>query len=123
MISTIIFLIVEKGKINKQNFPFNLTYSIIYYLASESEEFLFLIYLQKTSLFYIFILLVFRKLFFHLLEIFSGNGKYFLFLIRPILTNIIGLITFSYQGDRQLNKIIKGPLIKKKTNEINAVMM
>ena len=74
-------------------------------------------------LFYIFILLVFRKLFFHLLEIFSGNGKYFLFLIGPILTNIIGLITFSYQGDRQLNKIIKGPLIKKKTNEINAVMM
>ena len=119
IISSIIFLIVEKGKINKQNFPFNLAYSILYYLASESEEFLFLIYLQKTSLFYIFILLVFRKLDFHLLAGFNGKGNYFLFLIGPILTNILGLITFSYQGNRQLNNIINGPLIKKKANEIN----
>ena len=50
---------------------------------------------------------------------FNGKGNYFLFLIGPILTNILGLITFSYQGNRQLNNIINGPLIKKKANEIN----
>ena len=80
-VSIIIFLIITNRKLNKDNFPFKLSYSIVYFITSDFQDFLFLFFLQKTSLFYIFILLVFRKLDFHLLAGFNGKANYFLFML------------------------------------------
>ena len=117
IISTIFLLIIAKKELYKDIFPFNLTYLGIYSAASDIQEFIFLFFLKKTSLFYIFILLVFRKLDFHLLAGFNAFSEYFLFLIVPILANILGLITFSFHGDSELEKIINDPLITKNKNE------
>ena len=116
IISTIFLLIIPKKESYKDIFPFNLTYVGIYSAASDIQELLFLFFLKNTSLFYIFILLVFRKLDFHLLAGFNAFSHYFLFLIVPILTNIFGLITFSFHGDSELEIIINGPLIIQNIN-------
>jgi hypothetical protein len=113
-------LIIKNGKLYGDDFPFNIEYIGLYSLGSDLQELLFLFYLQKTSLYYIFILLVFRKLHFHLLLGFNAKATYFLFLIAPIITNIFGFIAFTCHGDSESSKMINAPLIDKNIiNEIN----
>jgi hypothetical protein len=106
-------LIIKNGKLYGDDFPFNIEYIGLYSLGSDLQELLFLYYLKKTSLYYIFILLVFRKLHFHLLAGFNAKANYFLFLIAPIITNIFGFIAFICQGDSESAKMINAPLIDK----------
>ena len=120
IISVIILLIATKGKLDKDDFPFNKTYIGVYSLGSDFQELLFLFYLQKTNLFYIFILLVFRKLHFHLLAGFNAKANYFLFLIPPIITNILGFIAFTCQKDSESEIMIFATSLETKlTNETN----
>ena len=47
-------------------------------------------------------------------------ANYFLFLLAPIITNIIGFIAFTCNGDSESRKMINAPLIDKIViNEIN----
>ena len=118
IISVIILLIATKGKID--HFPFNKTYIGLYSLGSDFQEILFLFYLQKTNLYFIFILLVFRKLHFHLLAGFNAKANYFLFLIPPIITNILGFMAFTYQKDSESEIMIYATSLETKLiNETN----
>ena len=119
VISTLIFLIVSEGKINLFILSTNKTNLGLYSFGNDIQELIFLFYLQKTSLLYIFFLLVLRKLHFHLLAGIYEYGHYFMFLIPPIILNIIGLISFSCHGDKKLGEIINGPLIAENTYESN----
>ena len=120
IISVIILLIATKGKFGDDDFPFNKAYIGVYSLGSDFQELLFLFYLQKTNLYFIFILLVFRKLHFHLLAGFNAKANYFLFLIPPIITNILGFIAFTYQKDSESEIMIYATSLETKLiNETN----
>ena len=122
IISLSIYLINIKLEFN-QKYNFDPVFWGLYSLASDIHEFLFLLYLKYSNIYYIFVFLVFRKLHFHALAGISAQGIYFLFLIWPIITNVLGFITFYIQSDKN-NKIFQFSLIEikneKEENIINS---
>ena len=91
----------------------------IYGLVSDFYELFIFIILKATNLFLIFIILIFRALIFHVYKSLN-TGDYLYYLIVPLITNLIGAITFSYFSDDNLLDAFKSPLNEENKNEINS---
>ena len=83
----------------------------LFSLASEINDLIFSLILKQTCLYMIFILLLFRKLHFHLSIAFNAFSEYFLFLIGTIIFNILGFISFSVQAEDEIYEEFSLPLI------------
>jgi hypothetical protein len=120
--SLIIYLITIKliYKINYlDNFETNLNYGL-YALISDIYDLIFFIILRVTNLFFIFIILVFRKLLFHISIVKTGYGIYHIFLIVSIIMNIFGLVSFSCNTDCDLLEEFQKPLFEEENNGIKS---
>ena len=120
--SLILYLIVIKliYKTNYlDNYETNLNYGL-YALISDIYDLIFFIILRVTNLFFVFIILVFRKLLFHVSMAKTGNGKYHIFLVGSIIMNIFGLVSFSCNSDNNLLEEFQKPLFEEENNGIKS---
>ena len=85
------------------------------------EIFMFII-LKATNLFFIFYILVFRSLIFHIYKVWNAED-YLYYLIVPLIFNIIGVFAFSYFSDDNLLNAFKSPLIEENENKINSDLL
>jgi hypothetical protein len=91
------------------------------FTAVAYELYIFII-LKQTNLFFIFIVLVFKEVIFPIYKT-VNVGYHHYFLIATIITNIFGLITFSFFGDKNLLYAFKFPLYQEKIKENNSCLL
>ena len=92
------------------------TYALFYTFQIYYELIIYFI-LRKSNLFIVFMVLVFNKLGFHF-SLISNKGTYLYFFAAPIIFNIVGIITLSFQADLKYLHAFQSPInplyIKKK---------
>ena len=127
ILSLIIYLIINNAIYGRYNFDDDMyLYWGLYALFNDIYELLLFTILRATNLFFIFVILVFRKIHYNLIIIFvvfvimGKLGFDDVFLIGPLIGNIFGLISFSCVKDSNLLEIFNEPLYEEEKNEINS---
>ena len=120
----IAFLISQN--LDEYGYQYPINYDAVFWiingLASGLYELLIFIILKATNLFFIFNILVFRSLIFHVYKSWN-TGNYLYYLIVPLITNVIGVFTFSYFSDDNLLNAFKSSLNEENGNEINSDLL
>ena len=122
----IVFLISQNEDEYENKYQNSIYYEAIFWiingLASGLYELIIFIILKATNLFFIFIILVFSSLIFHVYKCWNA-GNFLYYLIVPLITNVIGVFMFSYFSDDNLLNTFKSSLNEENGNEINSDLL
>ena len=117
ILSLLIYLISNKVIYKDDTYSGNYIFWLVYAIVTDLYELIIYFILRKSNLFIVFMVLVFNKLGFHF-SLISNKGTYLYFFAAPIIFNIVGIITLSFQADLKYLHAFQSPInplyIKKK---------